>query len=188
MSQSQIEKFDNFFGPQALLNASFALTDSGIKYRLEHAGRLEHNMVFSLAHDIYGDGQDHSPLAILARNMVHAAADRTPIRVREIADLMLDVIPNGDSEYWYYRRGPGAPHTQSIMLVSPAKNCQLTVYTTGPLGSQPRDELIVEEQFDLVPNQWINVPNTRYWSLRADPTMFASVLTAYWTTDELTGE
>lgn len=181
MSNSQVEKFSNIFGAQALLNASFAFTDSGIKYRLEHAGRLEHNMVFSLAHDVYGDGEDRSPLAIIARNWVHDLADRSNLQLKELPDIMLDVLPNGNQEYWYYRRGPGAPHTQSIMLMSPAKQCQLTIYTTGPLGSQPRDELVVDQQFMLVPNEWINIPNTQYWSLKADPETFASVLSAYWT-------
>ena len=188
MSQSQPKKFSDIFGPQALLNASFAFTDSGITYRLEHAGRLEHNMVFSLAHDIYGDGEDRSALAMTARSWVYDLADRCELRVREVADIMLDVVPSGASEYWYYRRGPGAPHIQSIMLMSPAKDCRIKIYTTGPLGSQPRDELEVEEEFALEPNQWVTIPNTQYWSITADPEMFASILTAYWTSDPLTGE
>lgn len=168
--------------PYRLSQIIDAMTDQSVRYRLDHAARFQHQKKFSFAHDIWGNWEIRNyALYELARSLVYAAADHQKIVMREIQDMMIDVLPPGTGDYWYHSRGPGVPHQQAIFMMTPGKTVQLTVYEQGPLTGQLRDDVTVMSQIPLTINTWIEVPREHYWSVTADQEVYTSIFTAYFT-------
>ena len=159
-----------------------AMTDQAVRFRLDHAARFEHIRKFSLTHDIWGNWEIRNiALYELARSLVCSAADRRGFRLREIQDMFIDVLVPDTGEYWYHTRGPGIPHQQAVFLMTPATAAKITVYEQGPLTGQLRDEITVMTEIPLTMNTWIEIPRDHYWSVTADPEVYASIFTAYFT-------
>ena len=177
-----ITTIPDLLSPHRMAQVVEAMTDQSVRFRLEHAARFSHQCRFSFAHDIWGNWEIRNfALYELARSIVYTAADHQKIKIREIQDLMIDVLPPGTGDYWFHTRGPGIPHQQAIFLMTPAKTARLTVYEQGPLTGQLRDDLTVIEQIDLNINTWTEVPREHYWHITADQEVYTSVFSAYFT-------
>jgi len=179
-----IKTIPNFLSKYRMAHVIDAMTDQAVRLRLDHAAQYEHQRKFSLAHDIWGNWEIRNlALYELGRSLVCEAADRNGIALREIQDLMIDVLVPNSGDYWFYKRGPGIPHQQAIFMMTPGETVSLTIYDQGPLSGQPRDQLTVMQQLPVTFNTWIEIPSDHYWHITADQEVYTSIFTAYFTKD-----
>lgn len=189
MTAENYVKINKYLGDYKMAHVIDAMCDQAVRFRLDHAARFDHQVKFTLAHDIWGNWEIRNlALYELARSMIYGAAEQTGQTIREIQDIMIDVLPPGTGDYWFHKRGPGIPHQQAIFLMTPAENLSLTIYNQGPLTGQPRDELTVQTVVPVKMNQWIEVPSINYWNITADDQVYASIFSAYFTVNPVPAE